>query len=86
MGFGKLNPHIMVRPLMREPREPLLRIGVMASHFVMMMGLLLLIATPVMRVAVSILAFAVQRDWRFVAITSVVLALLLLSFLLGNVE
>ncbi len=53
---------------------------------IVMLGLLLLIATPVMRVAVSILAFAVQRDWRFVAITSVVLALLLLSFFLGKVE
>jgi uncharacterized membrane protein len=47
-------------------------------------GLLLLIATPVIRVAVSILAFAYQRDWRFVIITAVVLALLILSFVLGR--
>jgi uncharacterized membrane protein len=49
-------------------------------------GLLLLIVTPVMRVAVSILAFIYQRDRVFTFITAVVLALLLLSFFLGAVE
>jgi len=47
-------------------------------------GLLLLIATPVLRVAVSIFAFVYQKDWTFVIITTVVLALLLLSFWLGK--
>jgi uncharacterized membrane protein len=49
-------------------------------------GLLLLILTPVARVAVSILAFRAQRDRTYVLITSAVLTLLLLSFLLGRVE
>ena len=49
-------------------------------------GLLLLIATPILRVAVSIAVFAVQRDYVFVLITSFVLAVLLLSFFLGKVE
>jgi uncharacterized membrane protein len=48
------------------------------------LGLLLLIATPVVRVAASIIAFALEHDWRYVAITCVVLAVLLLSFLLGK--
>jgi uncharacterized membrane protein len=47
-------------------------------------GLLLLIATPVMRVAVSILAFVAQRDWIYVLITSAVLLLILLSFAIGH--
>ena len=47
-------------------------------------GLLVLILTPVMRVAVSIAAFTVQRDRIYMAITSVVLLLLLLSFVLGR--
>jgi uncharacterized membrane protein len=51
---------------------------------VVMTGLLLLIATPVMRVAVSIFAFVYQRDRTFVIITSVVLTLLLVSFALGR--
>ena len=49
-----------------------------------MAGLLLLIATPVLRVAVSILAFVYQRDRTFVVITSVVLTLLIASFVLGK--
>lgn len=47
-------------------------------------GLLVLIATPVLRVAVSIFAFVYQRDRTFVVITSFVLALLLASFALGR--
>ncbi len=45
-------------------------------------GLLLLIITPLMRVAVSILMFALEKDGKYVAITSAVLLLVLLSFLL----
>ena len=48
------------------------------------LGLLLLVATPVTRVAVSILGFVYERDWVFVAITTTVLVLLLLSFVLGK--
>jgi uncharacterized membrane protein len=48
------------------------------------LGLLLLLSTPVVRVAVSIFAFAVERDWRYVMITSLVLAILIASFLLGK--
>jgi uncharacterized membrane protein len=49
-------------------------------------GLLLLIATPVMRVAVSIFAFIYQEDRTFTYLTALVLFLLLLSFFLGKVE
>lgn len=48
------------------------------------LGLLVLVATPVVRVAVSILAFVYQHDRLYVKITSVVLFLLLLSFFLGH--
>lgn len=53
---------------------------------IIMAGLLLLIATPVMRVAVSIVAFVVERDFTFVVVTSFVLAMLILSFVLGKAE
>jgi len=49
-------------------------------------GLLLLIATPIARVAVSILAFIYQEDRVFTLITMTVLGLLLLSFVLGKAE
>jgi uncharacterized protein len=53
---------------------------------VITLGLLLLIATPVVRVAVSIVAFAVEHDRRFVVITAVVLLILLFSiFYVGAV-
>ena len=43
------------------------------------LGLMLLIATPVTRVAFSVVAFALQRDRTYVAITLIVLAVLLFS-------
>jgi uncharacterized membrane protein len=47
------------------------------------LGLLLLIATPVARVALSIGIFTVERDHLYTSITTIVLLLLLLSFVLG---
>jgi uncharacterized membrane protein len=52
---------------------------------IVMLGLLMLIATPVARVAFSIVAFALERDRLYVAITVVVLTLLAISFILGAV-
>ncbi len=46
------------------------------------LGLLLLIATPVARVALALIAFAFERDRTYVAITAVVLGLLLYSLML----
>jgi uncharacterized membrane protein len=40
-------------------------------------GLLLLIATPVARVLFSVLGFALERDWMYVAMTLLVLGLLI---------
>jgi uncharacterized membrane protein len=45
------------------------------------LGLLLLIATPIARVAFSVAGFAVERDRLYVAFTLLVLAILLYSFL-----
>ena len=43
------------------------------------LGLLVLIATPVARVVYSVVAFASQRDWKYVVITLIVLGLLCFS-------
>ena len=51
------------------------------ARCVIQLGLLLLIATPVARVAFSVFAFAKQRDWTFVVITLIVLGLLLYGLL-----
>jgi uncharacterized membrane protein len=43
------------------------------------LGLLLLIATPMARVAFSVIGFALEKDWLYVGITLLVLALLIYS-------
>jgi uncharacterized membrane protein len=48
------------------------------------LGLLLLIATPIARVVFSAYAFARQRDYLYVAITSLVLTILLVTLLKGT--
>lgn len=48
---------------------------------VIQLGLLLLIATPVARVAFSLVAFIRQRDRTYIVITAIVLALLLYSLM-----
>jgi uncharacterized membrane protein len=47
-------------------------------------GLILLILTPVFRVAVTVIAFILERDYVYVAITLFVLTVLLASFFLGQ--
>ena len=48
------------------------------------LGLLLLIATPVARVAFTLVAFALQRDRKYVVITSIVLSLLVYALVFGK--
>jgi uncharacterized membrane protein len=43
------------------------------------LGLLILIATPVARVALSVVAYFSERDWLYTAITVIVLAILIYS-------
>jgi uncharacterized membrane protein len=47
------------------------------------LGLLVLMVTPIMRVVVLLVGWAARRDWLFAAVALVVLALLILSLLLG---
>jgi uncharacterized membrane protein len=47
------------------------------------LGLLILIATPVARVTLAVFAFFYERDWTYVAVSLLVLALLLWSLLRG---
>jgi uncharacterized membrane protein len=51
---------------------------------VVMLGLLLLIATPVVRVAMSLAFFVARRDRAFVVLSTLVLLFLVLSFVLGR--
>jgi uncharacterized membrane protein len=51
----------------------------MSGSAIIQLGLLLLIATPVARVLFSAIAFALERDYLYVFITLIVLAILLYS-------
>ncbi len=55
-----------------------------SSRGVIQLGLLLLIATPVMRVALSLVGFAGQGDRTYVLVTLTVLVLLLYSLFGGR--
>jgi len=54
------------------------------ARTIIQLGLLLLIATPVLRVAFTLVAFMLQRDRKYVFITAIVLALLLYGLLFGR--
>ena len=52
---------------------------------IVQLGLLVLLATPVARVIFSVIAFALQRDGLYVAVTLIVLAVLTFSLMGGHV-
>ena len=54
------------------------------SISVIQLGVLLLIATPIARVLVSVIGFARERDWMYVAFSTLVLALLLYGLVHGG--
>ena len=47
------------------------------------LGVLLMIATPVMRVVFAVFAFAQERDWLYTGVSCLVLAILAYSLLLA---
>jgi len=54
------------------------------SRDVIMLGLLILLATPFARVAFSLATFALQKDWVYSGVTLIVLAVLTYSLLGGS--
>ena len=50
---------------------------------IVQLGVVLLIATPVARVLLTLIAFALQRDWMYVLISGIVLVLLGYSLFVG---
>jgi uncharacterized membrane protein len=52
---------------------------------VIQLGILLLIAVPILRVAIALVAFLLQRDWLYCVVTFLVLGILLFSLLGGRI-
>ena len=55
-----------------------------SGQAIMAAGLLVLIATPVARVALSIVIFVIERDRIYAAITTAVFAILMIAFAVGR--
>jgi uncharacterized membrane protein len=70
--------HGIPSPADRLP--PLLVLHHLDSRNIIRLGILLLIATPIMRVAYCVYSFAAQKDKIYVVVSSIVLAVLLYSF------
>jgi uncharacterized membrane protein len=51
---------------------------------IIQLGIILLIATPVIRVAFSAIGFIMEKDYLYTAITMIVLLIILISMLSGN--
>jgi uncharacterized membrane protein len=69
-----------------SPEGPAVAPGQGRGRALIQLGLLLLIATPVVRVAFSILAFARQRDVVYVLFTLLVLGVLVYSLFSGQIH
>ena len=65
-------------------RDVVAGLAELRGQAIVALGLLILVATPVARVAVSILLFLEERDRTYAAITSIVLLLLILSLVVGT--
>jgi uncharacterized membrane protein len=81
--YGSTHPHYA--RFLAEPDDLSHAAGIVRAALagrgrgLIQLGCLVLIATPVMRVAVSLLAFVLQRDRLYILLTAVVLVVLLTS-------
>jgi hypothetical protein len=56
------------------------------SHGCLVIGIVLLIVLPVLRVAIMMIIFLLERDYHFAAISAAVLSIITLGFLLGTMN
>jgi uncharacterized membrane protein len=68
---------------LRNPGGILQECTALNGRGLIMLGLLILLATPVARVIFSTAAFALQRDYLYIAFTLIVLAVLMYSLFSG---
>ena len=80
-GLAPASGHVFVGepPELRSIGGIIRGVAALQPAAIVQLGLVLLIATPVARVAMSLVAFILQRDRVYVVVTSIVLALLIFS-------
>jgi uncharacterized membrane protein len=98
LGLALLVAHEGLRVFLAFPQSATLQAGVAPGSLIVLLstvsfahpaaiidlGLVILIATPVFRVAASIVAFALERDWLYTWITAFVFAMLMIGFAIGR--
>jgi uncharacterized membrane protein len=85
-GGDQATVRLAGAPIPHDPRAVMIGLVHAQPKAVIDFGLMLLIATPVIRVAVSVFAFLVEDDFIYAAVTLFVLLVLIASFFLGAVE
>jgi len=68
---------------LRELNTILPRVLTLDGAAIIQLGVIVLIATPVIRVAFSAVAFLIEKDYMYVVITLIVLAIILLNMIFG---
>lgn len=81
MSLLRSEPRVTLKPFsgvpgLASPSEVLRSALAMEPRGLMALGVLVLIATPVARVAFSLVTFAIERDKTYIVITAIVLGLL----------
>ena len=55
-------------------------------YFLMYTGILILLCTPIVRVLVAVTGFSVEKDWRFVWISGLVLLIIITSMIIASIK
>jgi len=82
-----MQSHVDYRHYLIEPESTSTVAGIVrsAAEFhsagLIQLGILLLIATPVARVVMAVAGFALERDWLYVTVSVIVLAVLVASLM-----
>ena len=77
------EPFKGVTEYLRELKTILPRIAELDGAAIIQLGVIVLIATPVIRVAFSAIAFLIEKDYMYVTITLIVLAIIILNMIFG---
>jgi uncharacterized membrane protein len=87
-----LNPAPLVLHFDASPAQLLnyfrtqpLSVVVVHPYFLMFTGILILLFTPILRVTVAVVSFGMEKDWRFVWVSGLVLTIIISSVILALV-
>ncbi|MGD0338742.1 MAG: DUF1634 domain-containing protein [Bacteroidota bacterium] len=63
-----------------------LHVVLMHPYFLFYTGILILLCTPVLRVLVAVASFSLEKDWRFVWISGLVLLIIIVSMIIASTK